>query len=88
MLPQGYKKNEKVYISIWQSVGSRLPYFYRNQSLYMILYKGKDKNTTQGHLAEPVGSPVTPLGVSSPPSLGRPFFVYYNSRLGIKEELL
>ena len=27
----------------------------------MVIYESKDKNTTQGKLAEPIGSPVAPL---------------------------
>ncbi len=44
--------------------------FYRKVSAYVVIYRCKDKNTTQGNLAELVGSPVAPFGVSSPPSLG------------------
>ena len=29
--------------------------------VYVVIYRGKDKNTTQGNLAELVGSPVAPI---------------------------
>jgi len=29
--------------------------------VYMVIYKSRDKNTTQGNFAELVGSPVAPL---------------------------
>ena len=41
---------------------SELPHFYGKISGYVVIYKSKDKNkdknTTQGNLAELVGSPV------------------------------
>ena len=46
----------------WQFAGiSRLLYFYGKISDYVIIYRCKDKNTTQGKLAELVGSPVAPI---------------------------
>ena len=47
-----------------------MPHFYGKISDCVVTYRGKDKNTTQGNLAELVGSPVAPIGVSIPPSLG------------------
>ena len=44
---------------MWQFIV--LLYFYRKISDGMVLYKSEDKNTTQGNLAELVGSPVAPL---------------------------
>lgn len=35
--------------------------FYGKMSDYVVVFKGKDKNTTQGNFAELVGSPVTSL---------------------------
>ena len=70
-------------IVMWQfAVSSGLPHFYGKISGYVVIYRGKDKNTTQGSLAELVGS--CESAVSNPPSLGRPFFVHYNH---FKEEL-
>ena len=47
---------------MWQfAVISRLPYFYGKTHIYMVIYRSKDKNTTQGNLAELVGSPVAPI---------------------------
>lgn len=37
----------------------------------MVIYRSKDKNTTQGNLGELVGSPVTTIGVSSSPAFFR-----------------
>lgn len=45
-----------------QSKGCVLPHFYGKISGYVVIYRGKDKNTTQGSLAELVGSPVAPAG--------------------------
>ena len=46
---------------MWQfAVLSGLPHFYRKIIGYVVIYRGKDKNTTQDNLAEPVGSPVAP----------------------------
>lgn len=43
---------------MWQfAVLSVLPHFYEIISGYVVIYRGKDKNTTQGILAELVGSP-------------------------------
>ena len=38
-----------------------LPYFCGKMGVYMVIYRSKDKNTTQGNLAELVGSPVAPI---------------------------
>ena len=50
---------------MWQlaiiSIISRLPDLYRKMDDYMVKYRSKDKNTTQGNLAELVDSPVAPL---------------------------
>ncbi len=47
---------------IWQfAVICELPYFCGKMGVYMVIYRGKDKNTTQGNLAELVGSPVAPI---------------------------
>ena len=49
-------------IVMWQfAVSSGLPHFYGKISGYVVIYRGKDKNTTQGSLAELVGSPVAPF---------------------------
>ena len=36
----------------------RIAIFYSKLSGYVVIYRSKDKNTTQGKLAELVGSPV------------------------------
>ncbi len=47
---------------IWQfAVIGRLPYFCGKIGVYVVIYRSKDKNTTQGNLAELVGSPVAPI---------------------------
>ena len=47
---------------MWQFILlSELPHFYSKISGYVVIYRCKDKNTTQGKLAELVGSPVVPL---------------------------
>ena len=47
---------------MWQfTLLSELPYFYSKISGYVVIYRGKDKNTTQGNLAVLVGSPVAPI---------------------------
>ena len=47
---------------MWQfAVSSGLSHFYGKVGGYVVIYRGKDKNTTQGNLAELVGSPVAPL---------------------------
>ena len=49
-------------IVMWQlAIISRLPDLYGKMDDYMVKYRSKDKNTTQGNLAELVGSPVAPL---------------------------
>ena len=48
----------------------RIATFYGKISGYVVIYRGKDKNTTQGNLVEPVGSPVAPLWCKSPSLLG------------------
>ena len=46
----------------WQfAVICGLPYFCGKKGVYVVSYRGKDKNTTQGNLAELVGSPVAPI---------------------------
>ena len=48
---------------IWQfAVTSGLPYFCGKMGVYVVIYRSKDKNTTQAKLAELVGSPVAPFG--------------------------
>ena len=50
-------------IVMWQfAISSRLPHFYGKIGGYVVIYRSKDKNTTQGNLAELVGSPVAPFG--------------------------
>ena len=47
----------------WQfAVICGLPYFCGKMGVYVVIYRSKDKNTTQGYLAELVGSPVAPFG--------------------------
>ena len=47
---------------IWQfTVIGGLPYFCGKMGVYVVIYRCKDKNTTQGNLAELVGSPVAPI---------------------------
>ena len=47
---------------IWQfAVIGELPYFCGKMGVYVVIYRDKDKNTTQGNLAELVGSPVAPI---------------------------
>jgi len=43
------------------AVISRLPYFHRITHVYMVIYRSKDKNTTQGNLVELVDSPTAPI---------------------------
>ena len=46
----------------WQfAVICGLPYFCGKKGVYVVSYRGKDKNTTQGNLVELVGSPVAPI---------------------------
>lgn len=40
---------------------SKIVIFYGKSNVYVVIYKDKDKNTTQAELAELVGSPVAPL---------------------------
>ncbi len=50
-------------IVMWHfATSSRLPHFYGKIGGYVVLYRCKDKNTTQAKLAELVGSPVAPFG--------------------------
>ena len=47
---------------MWQfAVLGKLLHFYRKISGYVVIYRSKDKNTTQDNLAELVGSPVAPF---------------------------
>jgi hypothetical protein len=47
---------------IWQFVViDGLPYFCGKMDASVVIYRSKDKNTTQGNLVELVGSPVAPL---------------------------
>ena len=49
-------------IVMWQfAISSGLPHFYGKIGGYVVIYRGKDKNTTQDNLAELVGSPVAPI---------------------------
>lgn len=42
---------------MWQfAIMSGLPYFCGKMGVYVVIYRGKDKNTTQDNLAELVGS--------------------------------
>ena len=50
-------------IVMWQfAISSELSHFYSKIGGYVVIYKCKDKNTTQAKLAELVGSPVAPFG--------------------------
>jgi hypothetical protein len=50
-------------IVMWQfAISSGLSYFYSKIGGYVVIYRCKDKNTTQAKLAELVGSPVAPFG--------------------------
>lgn len=51
-------------------IDSRLSCFCGKMGVYVVIYRRKDKNTTQGNLVELVGGSVATLGVSSPSSLG------------------
>jgi len=44
----------------------QISHLCREISAYVVIYRGKDKNTTQGNLAEPVGSPVAPFWCKRP----------------------
>ena len=47
---------------IWRfTVICGLPDFCGKMGVYVVIWRGKDKNTTQGNLAELVGSPVAPI---------------------------
>ena len=47
---------------IWQfAVIGGLPYFCGKIGVSVVIYRSKDKNTTQGNLVELVGSPVASL---------------------------
>lgn len=41
--------------------GKRVTIFYGKTSVHVVVYRSKDKNTTQDILAELVGSPVAPF---------------------------
>ena len=48
---------------MWQfAISSGLPHFYGKTGGYVLIYRSKDKNTTQVKLAELVGSLVVPFG--------------------------
>ena len=50
-------------IVMWQfAISSGLPHFYGKIGGYVVIYRSKDKNTTQVKLVELVGSPVAPFG--------------------------
>ena len=52
---------------MWQfAISSGLSHFYGKISGYVVIYRCKDKNTTQGKLAKLVGSPVAPFGCKQP----------------------
>ncbi len=47
---------------IWKfTVVGGFPDFCGKMGAYVVIYRSKDKNTTQGNLAELVGSPVAPI---------------------------
>ena len=47
---------------MWQfAISSGLPHFYGKIGGYVVIYRSKDKNTTQVKLVELVGSPVAPF---------------------------
>ena len=48
-------------IFVINGTSSGLSHFYGKTGGHVVIYKCKDKNTTQGNLAELVGSPVAPL---------------------------
>ena len=49
-------------IVMWQfAISSGLPHFYGKIGGYVVIYRSKDKNTTQVKLVELVGSPVAPI---------------------------
>ena len=55
-------KIDKGKVVMWQfAVSSGLSHFYGKIGGYVVIYRSKDKNTTQGNLAELVGSPVSPF---------------------------
>ena len=57
------QNGEKIMPKQWKAeihLVRRLPHFYGKIDGYMVAYRSKDKNTTQGNLAELVGSPVAP----------------------------
>lgn len=52
---------------MWQfAISSGLPHFYGKIGGYMVIYRCKDKNTTQVKLAELVGSSVAPFECKYP----------------------
>ena len=56
------KLEQKREMIIWQfAVIGGLPYFCGKMGVYVVIYRGKDKNTTQDNFAELVGSPVAPI---------------------------
>ena len=63
MVPTPCKIMQIREIVMWQfAISSGLSYFYSKIGGYVVIYRCKDKNTTQGKLAELVGSPVAPFG--------------------------
>ena len=49
-------------IIMWQfATSSGLSHFYGKIGDYVVIYRSKDKNTTQDNLVELVGSPVAPI---------------------------
>ena len=60
LAPCNLKQIREMIIRQFAVIGG-LPYFCGKMGVYVVIYRGKDKNTTQGNLAELVGSPVAPI---------------------------
>ena len=61
LAPCNLKQIREMIIRQFAVIGG-LPYFCGKMGVYVVIYRCKDKNTTQGNLAELVGSPVAPFG--------------------------
>ena len=57
---------ETIKTLLHKSIENGLPHFYGEISDYVIIYRGKDKNTTQDNLVGLVGSPGAPLWCKYP----------------------
>ena len=58
MLVRADKGNDNMAVCSYK----RIAIFCGKMGVYVVIYKSKDKNTTQAKLAELVGSPVAPFG--------------------------